>query len=158
MERINLLKKLLKSNRGLTLVELLAVIVLISLVFVLVNSMHLFGLKQYDVQSKDIDHQSQVRLAMNVLTKEIRKADSVVVRKAGTSQNTLVIDDRDLYTFNQQNHTIDKNGTSLIRNISQFTVNRSEQDKVTLTIMSVPDKMGNSFKLSTDLFIRGEGE
>lgn len=77
MEKLKPIIHKINNQSGLTLVELLASLVLITLVLIMVTSIHLMGLKQYNTQSQTIKHQENVRLAMTSLTKAIRRADSV---------------------------------------------------------------------------------
>ncbi|GGH86076.1 prepilin-type N-terminal cleavage/methylation domain-containing protein [Pullulanibacillus pueri] len=153
MGKLKAARSAIKNTRGLTLVEVLAVIVLLTLVFLLANALHLFGLKQYDIQTEEIKNQSQVRLAMIELTKEIRSADRVEVSETHDRFTITHSDQIKTFTLNKQDHTIDKNGHPLIEGISTFSIIQSGS-KITLTLKSLPNKSGESVERSTDFYIR----
>lgn len=139
---------MLKNNRGVTLLELISAIALLSTVLILANSFHLFGQKQMNNQTSQIENQENVRYALNVLTKEIRSAD-----KVETSEDDLILNHSDQYKLDLTTNTLTKNNISLVTGIKQFTVT-NENNKVNLTISSVPDKLGQSVTLSTVIYVR----
>ncbi|MEH7276290.1 PilW family protein [Neobacillus vireti] len=122
-----------KCEKGVTLVELLAALALISIIVLLASSIHLFGQKQMTVQSKEIQNQSDERLAMNIITKEIRKAQSVEVVAA---TNQLIINSTDVYTL--VGTIIKKNGTTFLSNISKFEA-RLANKQLKLSIGNLPE-------------------
>lgn len=81
-----------KNEKGITLIELLAALALVSMVILLASSVQLFGQKQVNNQTNEIQNQSNVRLALNIVTKEIRKASNVSV-----TNNVLTINNTDIY-------------------------------------------------------------
>lgn len=62
------------------------------MVILLASSVQLFGQKQVNNQTNEIQNQSNVRLALNIVTKEIRKASNVSV-----TNNVLTINNTDIY-------------------------------------------------------------
>uniref|UniRef100_A0A942T2D4 Prepilin-type N-terminal cleavage/methylation domain-containing protein n=1 Tax=Neobacillus citreus TaxID=2833578 RepID=A0A942T2D4_9BACI len=124
----------IKGNReqGYTLIEIMAGLTLLSMVLLLANSVDLFGQKQLNVQSTEIQSQSDDRLAMKLITKEIRKAQTVDVN----NPNELTIDSVDVYKLSGT--TLVKNNQVFISNISKFFVAKSG-NKVTLTIGNLPE-------------------
>jgi prepilin-type N-terminal cleavage/methylation domain-containing protein len=141
-----------KSNKGVTLIELLAALSLLSIIIILASSIQMFGQKQSKVESTDIQNQSNVRLAMSILTKEIRSADSVGV----PSNNQLTITkstSTDIYKF--ENNALKKNDTPLITDLQScsFTANPNNTsiDSITITITStnVP-----ATTLTTTIYLR----
>lgn len=141
----------MKNQRGLTLVELLATLVLISIVLVMVSSIHLMGLKQYSVQSQDVKNQNHVRLAMAMVTKDVRSAGAVSV---ANNQLTLTTGSQTtVYALGQS--ALNKNGMALVQGISQFNVSSgSSSNQVIITIASTPNSQGKSVTLTTSLYIR----
>lgn len=158
MEKLKHIKRLLVNARGLTLIEVLAAIVLLSIILAMVTSVYLLGVKQYKVQTQNINSQENVRLAMTVLTKAIRSASSVQVVDPGTPSHPS--DDQlklttgtqtDVYALDQTN--IDKNGKPLVQGVSQFIVSQVGTE-VSLKIESVPDPLGHPTSLQTTIYIR----
>lgn len=115
------------SEKGITLVELLSALALLSMVLLLANSIHIFTVKQSNVQKVEIQRQADDRLAMSIITKEIRKADPTKVEVTG---NTVTIDGTSYYL---DGTSLKKGGEVLVSNIEKFTAAKSG-DKITLEI------------------------
>ncbi|MEK5441652.1 MULTISPECIES: prepilin-type N-terminal cleavage/methylation domain-containing protein [unclassified Fredinandcohnia] len=123
---------MIKSERGVSLIELLAAIALLSVVLLLASSVHLFGQKQMNSQSDEVQIQSQERLAANIITKEIRKAKTVEVK----NPNQLTLNDTDTYKL--EGTTIKKNNEEFMTKINGFSVSKNE-NKVSLKIGNLPE-------------------
>lgn len=59
----------IKGNQGMTLVEVLAAFSILSLLLLLVSSIHFFGQKNFMDQTSWVEKQGSVRVAMNQITK-----------------------------------------------------------------------------------------
>lgn len=123
---------MIKSERGVTLVELLAAISLLSIILLLASSVHLFGQKQMNSQSDEVQKQSQERLAANLITKEIRKAKTVEVK----NPNQLTVNDTDTYKL--EGTTIQKNNEEFMTKINGFSVTKNG-NHVSLKIGNLPE-------------------
>lgn len=123
---------MIKSERGVTLVELLAAISLLSIVLLLASSVHLFAQKQMNSQSDEVQIQSQERLAANLITKEIRKAKTVEVK----NPNQLTVNDTDTYKL--EGTTIKKNNEEFMTKINGFSVSMNG-NQVSLKIGNLPE-------------------
>lgn len=144
--------KMQSRNKGFTLVEVLAALTLLSMVLILAGSIHLFGEKQSKVQSTDIQNQADVRLAMTILTKAIRSADSVSV----PSTNELTVTratGTDRYKF--ENNSLKKNDEPLVSGLQvcSFTPipNAASIQSVSMTITS---KDVPATTLTTTIYMR----
>src|SRR5690625_2644616 len=63
----------MKNNQqGITLVELLGVLAILSVILLLVGSVHLFAQKQLVYQTDQVGKQSDVRLVVSQLTTDFR--------------------------------------------------------------------------------------
>jgi type II secretory pathway pseudopilin PulG len=136
MEKIKCLKWL-KSERAITLVEVLAVLALLSMVVLLASSIYMFSQKQMIQQSSDIQVQSNVRLAAKILTKDIRKSDSVTI---STSSNFAVNKANltiDRYEFKDK--TLYKNDQPFISDIQSFTIKKNPDDSISLSVANLPE-------------------
>ncbi|MFS0822524.1 prepilin-type N-terminal cleavage/methylation domain-containing protein [Bacillus sp. 1P02SD] len=121
-----------KCEKGVTLVELLAAISLLSIILLLASSVHLFGQKQMITQKNEVQIQSHERLAANLITKEIRKADTVKVN----NPNELTINGSDVYKL--EGTTIEKNNEEFMTNINGFNVSKNG-NQVILKIGALPE-------------------
>lgn len=121
------------SEKGVTLVELLAALTILSIVMLLASSVHLFAQKQMNSQSKEIQIQSDERLAMSLITKEIRKAQTVEVK----NPNELTINGVDIYRL--EGTVLKKNNVDYISNIKVFNVSILGSSQVNLQIGNLPE-------------------
>ncbi|MDL4841680.1 PilW family protein [Aquibacillus rhizosphaerae] len=145
---------MIKDEKGITLVELLGALALMSVVILLISSVHIFGQKQYVNQSQDIENQSNVRLAIASITKDIRTTDPALITSPDNS--TLIIDEK---TYTLTNNKITVNGNEMVSNIAVFNVNKSSNDEsnnpyVDMKIESISDPHGNTASLSTVIYLR----
>ncbi|MDR4889121.1 prepilin-type N-terminal cleavage/methylation domain-containing protein [Fredinandcohnia sp. QZ13] len=121
-----------KCEKGVTLVELLAAISLLSIILLLASSVHLFGQKQMNTQKNEVQIQSQERLASSLITKEIRKAATVEIN----NPNELTINGTDVYKH--EGTIITKNNEEIITNINGFKVSMNG-NQVILKIGELPE-------------------
>ncbi|BDH61276.1 hypothetical protein MTP04_14060 [Lysinibacillus sp. PLM2] len=125
------MKSLYKNEKGLTLVELLTVIVISSIITIILFSIFLNAQNQAQTQRDKNLQLIDIAYVLKVLTREIRKTDMVEVQ----NNSTLIID-TDSYTFNSADKTITKNGDIFQANINQFQVIK-QSNKITIQITSI---------------------
>lgn len=137
------------NQRGVSLIEVIVSISLISIIILLTNSFHLFSQKQMISQTDEIQNQANTRTGLNIMTKEIRTAENVTIQ-----DEILVINHTDKYKLDS--NTIKKNNTTLIKNIKHFTFSFDEEDhkKINIVIESLPSNEEKAFKLSTSIYLR----
>ncbi|TWE02564.1 prepilin-type N-terminal cleavage/methylation domain-containing protein [Neobacillus bataviensis] len=143
------------NEKGVTLIELLAALSLLSIILLLASSVQLLGLKQSSSQSSEIQNQSNVRLAMNIITREIRKASTVTfinIDDTDSSNDLLKINGIDIYKL--ENKNITKNADPLITNIQTFTLKKIKDDMYTITIANTPSNNLPQTTLSSTIYIR----
>ena len=143
------------NEKGVTLIELLAALSLLSIILLLASSVHLLGLKQSSSQTSEIQNQSNVRLAMNIITREIRKASTVSfinIDDTDSSNDQLKINGVDIYKL--ENKNITKNADPLITNIQTFTLKKVKDDMYTITIANIPSNNLPQTTLSSTIYIR----
>lgn len=147
MGKLDEFKQLYKNQRGLTLVELLAVLVLLSLVLVLVSSIHLMGANQYKDQSQAIKRQENVRLVMTVITKDIRRSTSITV----PDQNHLKLEiNGQPVIYSSGLNEVEKGTTTIFQN-AVFTV-KPMGNGVELTVED--PKYSSKYSLTSTLYIK----
>lgn len=138
---------MVKNQKGVTLIELLAAIALLSVVLLLANSLHIFGQNQMTNQTTEIQNQSNVRLAMEIITKQIRKASTINV----DSNGVLTLDNTDIYKLD--NNSLTKNSQPLVTNLQTFNI-QYDGSKVIITIADLPNTNTPQTTLSTTIYIR----
>ena len=147
--------KIRTNENGVTLIELLAALSLLSVILLLATSIHMLGLKQSSSQITNIQNQSNIRLAMNILTREIRKASTVSFVNIDDAVNTndqLIINGIDVYKL--ENKSITKNANTLISNIQTFTLKKVKDGMYTITFANIPSNNSPLTTLSSTIYIR----
>ncbi|MEW4305950.1 PilW family protein [Rossellomorea marisflavi] len=161
------MKKYIFNQRGVTLIELLAAAVVLAIVMVLIANVQIFGQKQFHNQTEQVSHEAEVRLAMNIVTKEIRSShpDNIKLSK----DHDTIITDSGTITRTGSNLTLDNR--TIAEHIGTFEVCEPDYlggeqsdsckkeevanpDSVKITIGSEENKNGKSSSLSTTLYIR----
>lgn len=136
-----------KNRKGVTLVELMIVLALLSVVLMIAFSVLSFGFKGFNAQTDNIDNQSKVRLALSDISKEIRKTEDVL--EIDVYVNEIDVDG---IIYKLQGSTLMKDGSKLVSGIKLFKPSM-EGKKVTLEIISQA-KRGREFKLISEIYLR----
>lgn len=134
--------KALKNRRGVTLIELLVALGLVSIVLAAVYNIMLTGMKTYNLSFAQAQNQGVLRAAMLSLSTSMRSADTVSV--SGTS---LIIGDE---TVKLQSNTLIATKSSgvtrtIASGISTFTLT-SDGTMITITLQTVQGASTNTLK------------
>ena len=138
------MKLYIKNQNGVTLVELLAVIVITGFILVLISNIHFFGQKQYKDQTQNTGNLNNLTYTMKVITKEIRKSKDVKV----VSPNEMNLDDVQ-YKFDSTSKSINKDGMLFIADVKDFKIQQSGEE-LRIEITNLSNK-----KLKTTILVRG---
>lgn len=112
------MKKLARSEDGLSLVELLAVLAISSIIILFISTIHIFIQNQYNSQSTEVKELTDVTVAMRAITKDIRSAEGIIDSE-NPKELILVFEEGNVsYLF--ENETLKKNGTSYIYELEDF--------------------------------------
>lgn len=155
-------KNIMKDNKGMTLVELVVSIAIISVILLAIYSFLNTGVKGFARETTTANNQAQVRRISNNIGREIRRANSIAVED---DSKKLIITDPDgniiEYTRDVTDNTIKAkhiNGASsytsnLASGIAKFTAIIVD-DKVTVEIKSIENARGKTYELKTEITIR----
>lgn len=145
------MKKFLKDEKGLTLIEMLAVIVVGTIFMIIITNIHLLVQKQYNEQSRDASGLFDVTLAAKEITKEIRKnPGNIEIPNEHTIIFTYPDNTKVKYKFFPKENLLKKNGVSFVADISDVYI-ALEGQKVTLKIES---KVETDKNINTEIIIR----
>jgi len=129
------------------LVELLAVLALLSIIIALVGSAHMFGQKQYRKQAAIASQSNELTIGLATMTRELRnlKANQVEVK-----EGAILIDG--VVTFSLIDDELRSKETSVIaQDIQTFTATKSTDNR-SLTIVIIGK---NGTKYETMISFRG---
>ena len=101
----------LRNESGMTLIELLASIALLSVVLSLVGAVHLFGQRQYLTQSYSASQSNDFAYTLSVISREVRKTPFADVT-ISASGDTLFIDGA--VAFSQKDSQLVKNNNQVL--------------------------------------------
>lgn len=103
------------NEKGITLVELLAAVVLASIVMLLVFSVLMSGTKQYKGQLEKNNQLTDISYALKMITKDIRKTkEPQIISVSEIELNGI--------NYSKVGNTITRNGDVIARNIELFKV------------------------------------
>lgn len=137
----------IKSQSGITLVELLGSLAILSIILILIGSVHLFGQRQFVNQTDAIDKQAETRRAISQLTEDIRSVSSDEVWIDG-SMVTI-----GLNVYEHEAKTLHRNERILSEEIEIFLLDLTE-DGIEITIASTENKNGHRSSVETALYFR----
>lgn len=122
------MRKHLNNGKGITLVELLAAIVLASIVMLIVYSVLMSGTKQYKSQLEKNNQLTDISYALKMITKDIRKTeDPQIINNSKIELNGI--------NYSLDGNTINRNGVVIASSIKRFHVT-SENNKWIIEIES----------------------
>lgn len=115
-------RNIIRKQNGITLIEVLAAFVLISILTIILINVQIGSQKQYNQQFETNSEINEVSYALKVITKEIRMTSnpSYIIEKANGVQINS-----DLYEFDKQKNQINKNSEPFIENVKNFKVTKS---------------------------------
>lgn len=139
------IKKWLKNNQGITLLEILLAITILSMVLILISQVQIMGQKQFINESNKVNHLENVRLAAKIITKEIRKENAFVI----DGERLIIGTDE----YKLEGTDIVKNGTPFIHYIDDFQFSALAEG-IDIEIISVADIHGKKESISTTIYLR----
>lgn len=149
---------LLKDEAGITLVELLAAISILSIVILLAGSIHMFGQRHFINQTDSASRSNDLTYALSVLSSDLRKEAPDLIRIESSPTKIRIVDaanqDNTLVTYEVSNNQLLKNKKSISDSVSSMTVSHQEPYSLVITLYSdgenSPDK-----EYSTTITLRG---
>lgn len=141
--------KIKENEAGITLVELLAAISILSIVILLAGSVHMFGQRQFIDQTKSASQENDISYAMTVMSTDLRKLSKGEINKLADSS---IETDRYSYKFNLEKKQLEKGDTILVEGVTGSFTKLLKEEKiegVQITISS-----GNSKEFKTTIYFR----
>lgn len=107
------LKTLIKNEAGITLVELLATLSILSIVILLAGSIHMFGQRQFINQTESAEIANDLSYALNIMSSDLRRQ----------SLNNVSIDSNEIYIKKNEQDEFSPNPTYFINEKNQLINN-----------------------------------
>ncbi|KGR74032.1 prepilin-type N-terminal cleavage/methylation domain-containing protein [Ureibacillus sinduriensis] len=135
---------LIKTQKGITLIEVLAVLIIISFISILLIGILFNSNKAHKEEVKSNQELSAVSYAFKVVTKDVRKTIYVEYNKAN-NQYIFETNDGDI-VYALIDNTLYRNDQKLVSNIDQFNLNKIDNS------IEIKSSKGES----TTLYFRGD--
>lgn len=139
------MKRYLKNEEGITLVELLASLAILSIVIILVGSVHIFGQTQFVSQTESASQSNDLRHSLTLVSRDVRQAEEISFESGVLNLNGL--------SYSHSGSTLRRNGEVLSDRVSSFNVEINE-DKAEITLTSTPNRQGRSQTYDTTIYFR----
>ncbi|MFJ7971182.1 PilW family protein [Psychrobacillus sp. NPDC096389] len=144
------MRKLWNTEKGITLVELLAAIVLASIVMVLVYNVLMAGSKQYKYQLEKNNQLTEISYALKMITKDIRKTENPQIINGSQIRLNDV-------NYLKDGNTITRNGVVIAHFIQEFDVKEidvGESDKKWIIEIRSLNQAGKEISEKTEIYLR----
>ena len=153
--------RVLKSKKGLTVIEVLVALLVITIIFGMVSSIVGFFSRFYSDESQHINRQENMRVLMLQLERDIRMSDQEVdVTGApcfviGTGLGSSPIH---TYCFVSASNTVERDGVVLARSVQGFSLNLPVGSRaLDIDIQMLPDSRGKQLEANYSIFLRQAG-
>lgn len=137
------------NEKGVTLVEVLAVFVISGLVIMTIMSIHIYTQKQFIDQSEQAHNLTDVTIAMKVITKDFRTHD--LIEFEADEATVLEFEDGNKYEF--KNDILYRNDGPYLYEVADFYV---EKDDELADVYYIYIKGKNGKELDTQIAVRKE--
>ncbi len=159
----------MKDNRGMTLIELVVAIAILTSIVLAITSFYVSGVKGFARETTTASNQTEVKRLSNEIARELRRSKEVVINPF--NQLIIVDSNNNVVTYYRgANNTfyagyggIEYDAGTRIIGID-YTLCISEQikefdkvingDQITLTIESIENSEGETYTLVTELNLR----
>lgn len=137
----------MKNERGVTLVELLAAITIISIVFIFLVSIQVIIQNQYKKEMKNTSQLTDITIAMKSITKDLRSAEGITI----PNDRYLIIENfsENDVEYILEDNILKRNGSSYVYELKSFYVEEKEEKIVFIKLESESGKI-----LETEVAIR----
>lgn len=126
------MQKIENEEKGITLVELLAAISILSIVILLAGSVHMFGQRQFIDQTKSASQENDMSYAMTVMTTDLRKTRPT--QTVEINDTSIKISDGSLYELSSS--ALKKNSAILVEEVTGSFKTTKNDDGVHIKITS----------------------
>lgn len=141
-----------RNEKGITLVELLAVFAISGVVVMSIIGVHIFTQKQFQTQSDDANHLTDITIAMKEITKDVRTLE-LIIPESSTEVHEKIefVDGADYKVYELVDDVLYKNNHPYIYDIQTFKIEFEDKDyeAITIEIRSVTGQ-----QLETTLVVR----
>lgn len=141
------MKKWMLNDRGISLVELLAVLAIGSIILSLVIGIMVNGQKTYSQQTHSAEQLTELRYAIKVITKEVRSAEKMTI-----VEDRLVVQSSGRIVFELRNGQLWQDGSVLAERISELKF--EVEDRILAISMETDGTIGKKQEVNVQIYLR----
>ncbi|MDE0583196.1 prepilin-type N-terminal cleavage/methylation domain-containing protein [Planococcus sp. A6] len=141
------MKKWMLNDRGISLVELLAVLAIGSIILSLVIGIMVNGQKTYSQQTHSAEQLTELRYAIKVITKEVRSAEKLTI-----VEDRLVVQSSGRIVFELRNGQLWQDGSVLAERISELKF--EVEDRILAISMETDGTIGKKQEVNVQIYLR----
>ena len=141
------MSQFMKNERGITLVELLAVLAIGSMILTLIIGVATNGQKNYISQTNATEQLTEIQYAVKVITKEVRKAERIKVE-----ENKLTINHGTQLVIQWQNGKVQQNDTVLATRIG--TLKFAIDERLLSISIATVETNGKKQETKAEIYLR----
>lgn len=139
----------LKSDRGVTLIELLSALAILSIVILLAGSVHIFGQRQFISQTESASQSNDMSYALSVISQDLRKE---AFSDVTIDENVIVISG--VETFRVTGRSLYKKDQLLTDSIQTMDLVRDEEDSSLEIVLKNTSKSTQQKTYQTTIYFR----
>ena len=156
---------IITNKRGLTVIEVLVTVLIVTIIFGMVVSIIGFFSRFYNDENQHINRQENMRLLMLQLERDIRMSDQEVdfgntpcyvigTGLSSTPVHTYCFFGEDDSDINKRN-TVERNGVIVARNVQGFTLSITTDSRtLVISILMIPDTRNKQLEANYTIFLR----
>lgn len=142
------MKKIIKNEDGITLVELLASLAILTGLIILIGSFHIFGQKHFSNQIESNNQASDLRYSLSLISREARSAQEITI----VPDESIEIDGVNYY---QSGSNLLRDDEVLSSRVSNFEITPIEgTKKVKLKLESTNNDLNQNETYETTIYFR----
>lgn len=157
-------KKILRSESGITLVELLASLSLLMVIILLAGSIHIFGQRQFKSQRESATQANNVSYALGEMSSELRKYSNtdLTIRTNGIPKDSTSSEGNEIYLgdgdnqvkYFVENNKLKRNNTVIADSIDSLHAEMNGTFGIIITLTS-DSKHSKPKEYETTITFRG---
>ncbi len=152
------LKPLLKSEAGVTLVELLAAIAILGIIIALAGSVHIFGQRQFRSQTESAKQANDMNYALSVISADLRRHSPGEVNVTEDAIEILSENGEVVQKYRKSGNKLMQSEAVLIDYVRSFSAGTTTDGKgIHIEILIDSISLGvEAKKYQTTIYFRGE--
>jgi len=157
MNKLNL-KKIILKNEGLSLIEMMVVVLILGLMVLGLVTFFTGGARSWMSGQSQLEAQRNARQAMDRMVREIREGDSITSGSAISLTINYLILGKSPVTYSLSGSTISRGGIPLINHVQTLNFSYPDASKVHILLeVDVDDDDKPDITLNTDVNLRNYG-